>query len=199
MEVSSSAITGALRVGIQVVVARKRPVLEIYQTLRNEFGPPTDLPLTGADGKVLRTDKHRWQDIFVDLHMVNVGGDRAEDVSFKVSGDLRRDRPGHELPKRLFATFKQFPPGQAMHLMKFHEHDLFSYKQEKPDNPNTFIRDGFKTEVLVIDVHYDGPNTLLNKILRLPRRWAGKKQYESSFTFDPATLEGDLPHPTYHG
>jgi len=48
-----------------------------------------------------------------------------------------------------------------------------------------------------VDVHYDGPDTLLNKMLRLPRRWRGKKQYETSFTFDPATLEGDLPHPTY--
>ena len=39
MEVSSSAITGAMRVGVQVVSSHKAPVLEIYHQVRNRIGP----------------------------------------------------------------------------------------------------------------------------------------------------------------
>lgn len=39
MEVSSSAVTGAIRIGVQVVSSHKLPVLEIYHQVRNRFGP----------------------------------------------------------------------------------------------------------------------------------------------------------------
>ena len=44
MEVTTSAL-GALRVGLQILVARRRPVLEIYQTLNNSFGPPVEFDI----------------------------------------------------------------------------------------------------------------------------------------------------------
>lgn len=51
MEISSSALTGALRVGVQVVVGRKRPVLEIYQQLHNDFDPPFEIDLKDSAGR----------------------------------------------------------------------------------------------------------------------------------------------------
>ncbi|MFA0339061.1 hypothetical protein, partial [Vibrio breoganii] len=39
MEVSSSAITGAMRVGVQVVNSHKRPLLEVYHQVHNKFSP----------------------------------------------------------------------------------------------------------------------------------------------------------------
>lgn len=42
MEISSSAVTGAMRIGVQIVSSHKNPVLEIYQQVRNRFGPETE-------------------------------------------------------------------------------------------------------------------------------------------------------------
>lgn len=186
MEVGSSAITGAMRVAVQVVVARKRPVLEIYQTLRNEFGPPEGPTDT----------KYRMQDIFVDLQLVNIGGDRAEKVTFAVSGDFKRASPREKMPERFSSTVHHFAPGQVMFLMKIEPNDLRIYT---PDDPNTFRATGMKKETMKIIVHYDGPDTFVNKLLRLWPHFRGRKQYSTEFIFDPANVIGDLPAATYNG
>lgn len=49
MEVSSSAITGAMRIGVQVVSSHKAPILEIYHQVRNRFGP--ELIQVGSSGR----------------------------------------------------------------------------------------------------------------------------------------------------
>ena len=55
MDVSSSAVTGALKVGLRVVSSHKRPMLEVYHQMRNRFGPEFEYQLpTGFSGKEKR-------------------------------------------------------------------------------------------------------------------------------------------------
>ncbi|MBB6469264.1 hypothetical protein HNQ96_005153 [Aminobacter lissarensis] len=196
MEVSASAITSALRVGVQVIVSQKRPILEIYQQLHNEFTPPFELdrskgrPLSGKTS-------HRFQHVFIDLTLVNVGGVRAENVSFEVKGEFKRGGLREELPGLFISTVRQLPPGQSIYLMKIDDHDLNVYEAENPENPEWKKAVGLKT--LTILCHYDGPNTIWNRLLRWSRRWRGLKQYTSEYTFDPANFVGDLPPAKYNG
>ncbi|SDU42345.1 hypothetical protein [Stappia sp. ES.058] len=197
MEISSSALTGALRVGVQVVVGRKRPVLEIYQQLHNTFDPPFEIDQKDSAGKTVRVDKHRFQNIFIDLTLINIGGDRAEGVTFEVSGEFRREEPRQELPELFGATIGQVAPGQTLYLMRIDSHDLNIYAPEKPGDTTAFKAVGIKKDTLEITMHYDGPDTILNKLLRWPRRWRGLRQYSSTFIFNPSIFIGDLPPPRY--
>lgn len=197
MEISSSALTGALRVGVQVVVGSKRPVLEIYQQLHNDFDPPFKIDQKDSAGKTVRVDEHRFQNIFIDLTLINIGGDRAENVTFEVSGKFRRSKPRHKLPELFSASISQVAPGQTLYLMRIDNHDLNIYEPENADDPTVFKAAGIKKETLEIILHYDGPNTILNKFFRWPRRWRGLKQYATAFNFNPTVFIGDLPPPRY--
>lgn len=197
MEVASAALSGALKVGIQVVVGRKRPVLEIYPQLQNDFAPPVDIPLEDSNGNVVRTDQHRRQEISIGLTLVNIGAERAEDVAFSVSGEFRRREPMHALPERFNSRIAQFAPGQTLFLMGMDEFDLLIYEPENRGNPNALKPSGVKSDLLKITMEYDGPKTLLNGVLRFLWGLFGKRQYRTEFVFDPAMFIGDLPPPTY--
>lgn len=191
MDVSTSALTGALRVGLQIVVAQKRPVLEIYQNFHNDFEPP-------FEHKRLQTT-HRRQSIFIDLTMVNIGGVRAEDVSFEVEGDFRRETPFEAHPERLSSVIRQVAPGQSMFLMTIRSHDLNTYAPENPEKPVAFKPVGVKTETMTIKVNYNGPTTVVNWPKKLWCWFRGTKPYHSEYVFDPAYFIGELPPPNYLG
>lgn len=129
--------------------------------------------------------------------MINIGGERAESATFEVSGDFRREEPRHKLPELFGAKISQVAPGQTLYLMRIDSHDLNVYEPEKPGDTTVFKAVGLKKDTLEITIHYDGPNTILNKLLRWPRRWRGFKQYSTAFTFNPAIFIGDLPPPRY--
>ena len=195
MDVSASALTGALRVGLQVVVARKRPVLEIYQTLNNTFGPPFDFDIKDVTGtKTLRTDRHRFQDIFIDLTLINIGGVRAENVTFKLRGEFKRDGP---FPEFLASNVRQIAPGQPLYLIRIDDHDLNVYSPDPEGSTTSFRATGIKTTTLTISVDYDGPASFFNWLISRHRKWRGLKQYSTQFTFDPMTVVGDLPPAKY--
>src|SRR5690606_13181319 len=177
MEISSSALTGALRVGVKVVVGRKRPVLEIYQQLHNVFGPPCEIGQKDAAGRTAHIHTHRSQDIFIDLTLINIGGDRAESVTFEVSGEFRREEPRHDLPQVLNTTIDQVALGQALYVMRIADHDLNRHKPDNTEHPTSYKPEGFKDCSLNITIHYHGPSTFLNKSMRWPRRCRGLKQY----------------------
>ena len=200
MEIASSALTGALRVGIQVAVSRKRPLLEIYQNLHNDFGPPFEYDIRDYAGqKTLQTRRHRFQDIFVDLTLINIGSVRAENVTFALSGNFKRAAPRERHPELFDSTMHQLAPGQAVYLMRIESHDLQTYAPEKEGDNSVQRPVGMKKDTLTISVNYDGPNNIVNRILRWPRRWRGLKQYSSCFVFDPQVVVGDLPPPKYTG
>jgi hypothetical protein len=201
MDLSASALTGALRVGVQIIVNRKRPVLEIYQNVHNEFGPPFQYDIRDSTNtKVLKTEKHRFQDISIDLSMVNLGGVRAENVSFEISGSFRRDTPLEKMPALFQSIIRQVAPGQMLHLLRIRPHDLNEYEPENPDNPVAFKSIGLKKDTLTITVHYDAPGTLLNWLPRWWRSLRGLKQFAADFTFDPMMFDGyELPPAKYNG
>jgi hypothetical protein len=190
MDFISSAVTGAVRIGVQVVVARQRPVLEIFCNLHNDFSPAIEFD--GGHSK----QSHRFQRIFIDLVLVNLGGIRAETVTFKSSGSFKRELTDGEEPSLFRSTIRQMAPGQSHYLMRIEQGDLHDYVPDEKDPKASKMAD-VKTSTLTIAVSYDGPPTLLNRILRMPRRWRGLKQYETSFVFDPQNFAGDLPPPNY--
>jgi hypothetical protein len=191
MDFMSSALTGALRIGVQVVVAQRRPVLEIFYNLHNDYSPPQEL-----SSQVAGKQSHRFQHIFVDLVMVNLGGVRAESVSFATAGSFRRNLLHGEEPGLFKSTIKQMAPGQSHYLMRIEESDLHDWTPDDID-PKAKRMAGIKKETLTIAIHYDGPTTVLNRIRRSPRRWRGLKQYVTRFVFDPQIFSGDLPPPNY--
>lgn len=198
MELNTSAITGAMRIGVQVFVAQKRPVLEIYQHCRNQFGPEEKFELpVGLSATKTHTHRTRRQDIFIGLTLVNIGGDRAESVTFEIEGDFRRHPPRDNLPKIFSREVKQISPGQSLYLMKIDQFDLLQYEYSEEGTQKVGKPVGMKNDTLKITIHYDGSATLLNRILRLWRHWHGLKQYSTEFLFDPKVFEGDLPPAEY--
>jgi len=187
MDLMSSALTGALRVGVQVVIARRRPVLEVLYNLHNDYSPEIDLG-PGVSS--------RFQRIFVSLALVNLGGTRAENVTFDVTGSFRRELFKGELPELLKSTIQQMAPGQSHYLMRIEQGDLHEWVQSGESDAAKKMAD-LKTSTLTIRVHYDAEPTLLNRLLRKYRHWRGLKQYQTTFVFDPQNFAGDLPPPNY--
>jgi hypothetical protein len=198
MELSTSAITGAMRIGVQVIVAQKRPILEIYQQSRNQFGPEEQLELpAGSVGTKTITHRTRRQDIFIDLTLVNIGGERAESVTFEIEGAFRRHPPRDYLPKVFSREIKQLSPGQSLYLMRIDNFDLLQYEYSEEGRLKVGKPIGMNGDTLKVTIHYDGPTTILNRLFRLWRRWKGLKQYSTEFLFDPLVFEGDLPPAEY--
>nr|WP_321484077.1 hypothetical protein [uncultured Cohaesibacter sp.] len=198
MELNTSAITGAMRIGVQIIVARKRPVLEIYQQSRNQFGPEEQYELpAGPSGNKTQIHRTRFQDIFIDLTLVNIGGERAESVTFEIKGSFRRHPPRDNLPEIFSRTIKQLSPGQSLYLMRIDKFDLLQYEYKEESGHEVGKPVGMKQDTLKVTIHYDGPASLVNRVLRFWRRWRGFKQYSTEFLFDPEIFEGDLPPAEY--
>lgn len=192
IEIPASAVTGSLRVGLQVVTSHKKPVLEIYYQLRNRFGPEHEFDMSvGVDGKNSRKQKTRFQDIFIQFTLVNIGGVRAENVTLRIQGDLKRNRPREDFGGVFRSTITQFAPGQSQHLFSFRDSDLYEY----PEGGGSRL--GLKSESLSITIEYDAPPGVLNWFLSLPNRIRGKKRFTSVFSFSPETVAGDLPPAEY--
>jgi hypothetical protein len=191
-EVATAAVSSSLRVGLHVVSNYRRPVLEIYHQVCNKFGPEHefDMPL-GSGARESTKHKTRFQNIFVQFTLVNIGGVRAEEIELSISGGLQRHPPRQDLGGAFRTPFPQFAPGQSHFLFMFEEHDLYEY----PEGGGS--RRGLKAGSFTITVAYNGPRGAMNWILGLPNRLRGKKQFYTQYTFSPAFIEGDLPPPEY--
>ena len=192
MEISSSAVTGALRVGLQVVTNHKRPMLEFYSEVRNRLGPEEEYQLpVGANESNKQTLKTRRQDIFIQFTLVNIGGIRAENIELKVSGNLRRNPPRESFGEIFDYEISQIAPGQLIYLFRMDQFDIIKYPEEggKPQS--------LKEDSLTIIAKYNAPKSLLNLVLSFPKWLSGKKQYETMFTFNPKMVCTDLPPAEY--
>lgn len=187
MELSSSAI-GAVRVGLQVISNHRRPMLEIYSEVRNRVRHDTVEKANGARTAIRET---QHQEIFVQLSLVNIGGVRAEDVEFKLTGDFKRNQPRDYFGEIFDSVMPQMAPGQAIHLFRIEQSDLYNYAKEGGK------QQGIKEENISVVVSYNASSSWLNYLLRLHRRIRGKKQYETRFTFNPKTVCTDLPPVEY--
>lgn len=192
MEVSSSAVTGALRVGLQVVSAHKRPMLEVYHQLRNRFGPEVEYQLpAGFAGEERTTHKTRHQDIFVDFTLINIGGERAENIKISIEGDLKRHKSREDFGKKFGSITPQMAPGQTYYLFRFDDHDLDEY----PVGGGRSL--GLKNQYFTITIEYDAPKGPLNWILSLPSKLRKKRRFRDTYTFTPQMVAGDLPPAEY--
>lgn len=183
MEVSSSVATGSLRVALQVVTNFRRPILEVYERLRNVSGPPIELPTHDSRGQIAGSQTHRFEDSFFDISLVNIGGVRAENVHVSFTGSSNMF-PGARVPRIVAdGSISKLPPGQSVLLLKIQSHHAMNAKS------------GFR---LTLD--YDAPNEGIGRVLRAWARFRGRPQYTYIYAFDPSLYEGaHLPSPEYNG
>jgi hypothetical protein len=191
MDVSTTAATSALRVGVQVLSSLKRPAIEVYNQMRNVIMPEESY--VGKDAQDhptnIRTIRHHA--ISVTFTAVNIGGARAENVTMRIVGKFRRNAPREDFGERFRQTIPHMAPGQVMFLFEIGLHDFNRY----PADGGSPI--GMKDEELGIDVEYDGPREGLN---RIGRWWANvrkRRQYVFRYRFNPLTVRGDLPPAEY--
>jgi hypothetical protein len=192
MEISSSAVAGGMRVGLQIVSSHKTPRLEIYHQLRNSFGPEKEALIpNGVDEKDKRLIKTRFHEIFIEFTLVNIGGERAENVKLSLSGDLKRnsDKPMGEVFNNIIP---QMAPGQVQFLFSFSNHDLLYYPEGKGKS------DGFKKQSLTINIEYDAPSGFINNLIARYYKYKNKSRFETSYTFTPQLIDGDLPAAEYN-
>ncbi|EGQ8221372.1 hypothetical protein O2V13_004766 [Vibrio parahaemolyticus] len=95
MEVSSSAISGALKAGVQVVSAQKRPVLDVYHRIHNLKHPRRDI--TSHDDPSLVVGTTSRQQVFISFTLTNIGGERAENIKLTIGGNMIRPEPMKDL------------------------------------------------------------------------------------------------------
>ncbi|WP_440884951.1 hypothetical protein [Vibrio campbellii] len=194
MELSSSAITGSMRLGVQVVSSHKEPVLEIYHQLRNQYDPEVEyqLPL-GVSGEETATYKSRRQNIFIEFNLANIGGSRAENIKLTLKGSLRRNAPRESFGDLFDTIIPQMPPGQVKHLFQFQEDDLFEISDNCEDTQE------LKDSTLTIVMEYDVGPGVLNWILSIWSKLKGKRRFKQEYTFFPKLVTGDLPPSEYLG
>lgn len=191
MEVAGSALSGALRVGVQIVSTAKRPVMEVYQQVRNVIHPEVEYKMPD------HTFKDRRQETMITLTAVNVGTLRAENVSFRIQPGLRRGH-GQDFGELFNTVLPTFAPGQAMFLLSFNEFDLWNYEYETPSMPDGVSvgrPSTLKTENLPILIEYDGPWSGLNRVMRLWSHFRKRRQYKWLYRFNPHSVMTDLPVP----
>lgn len=191
MEVSSSAVTGVVRIGLQVVSSHKGPMIEIYHQVRNRMGPEQELRVpSGSSGKI-HIEKHRFQDQFIQFYIVNIGGVRAENIKLSITGELKRNSPREGFGEMFDVIHPQLAPGQIHFLFMFDIFDLNEY----PEGGGKPL--GLKSTSLTITAEYDGPAGILNWLASLPSKLRGKRRYKSTYTFFPTMVSGDLPPMEY--
>lgn len=191
IEIPASAISGSLKVGIQIVSSQKRPVIEIYHQVCNRFGPEVefDEPMGPSGTKTVKS-KTRFQDVFVQFTLVNIGSLRAINLSLAMDGELKRNR--REGFGGLFKnTINQFAPGQSQFLFAFSSSDFLNYPAEGG------LPLGLKKQDFTITAHYDAPPGAINWLMSIPSKIRKKKRFITTYTFSPQLVEGDLPPAEY--
>ena len=187
---SASATLNALRVGINIAVGRRRPEIEFYYQVHNEYKPPFEMQereITVAKNFRFRAPArtHRWHDIYISLYAVNIGSIRAENVVFSVTNDFKR-RGSRGFGSIFKHPLRQMAPGQAAYLFRLDQRDLYpGQDQPEPD--------------IMLEAAYAAVPSLLNFV---PQRWARfrkRSQYVTTFVFNGRNIATDLPPPTYNG
>lgn len=192
MDISGSAISGSLKVGLQVASNHKRPLLEVYNQVRNQFGPQEEYEIpVGVEGAKTITSKHRRQKIFIQFYIVNIGGSRACDIDIRISGELKRNPPREKFGRVFESTVSQMAPGQSLFLFSFGDFDLLEY----PIAGGKSI--GSKKQSFTITMSYNSPRGFINWFMSIPSRILGKKQHIDTYTFSPEMVAEDLPPAEY--
>ncbi len=193
MDISSSAVTGAMKVGLQIVSSHKRPVLEVYHQVHNRYGPEREHCIDWGQDSKAPTFKSRVQNIFIQFTLVNIGGERAENVKLTISGDLKREKPRESFGPIFENIYPQMPAGHVIQLFQFQDSDLWLWEEDGNISRPIGMKDG----KLIITMEYDLPKGFINWFKRLPARLRGKRTYKDIYEFSSYMVEGDLPPAEY--
>lgn len=192
MDISSAAVTGTIKIGLQVLSSHKKPVIEIYHQLRNTYGPETEFHIpASSSGGATRVDKTRFQKVSIQFFLVNIGSVRAENVKVSTGGELKRNHPREDFGRKANTVLPQLSPGQLHFLFMFNEFDLYEY----PEGGGKPI--GLKKSLLIITAEYDSPKSIWNWFMALPYKIFGKRRYKTIYTFSADMVEGDFPPAEY--
>ncbi len=186
MEISSS-LTGAVRVGLQIATSYRGPHLEVYFEVLNTMGPEHSFyePAFGSEGRREKMTT-RFQSVYIQFQIANIGGERAENIKLSRSGDFSRD-DHRDYGSRFDFVIPQIAPGQIIQLFLLDQHEL---DVRGEDGQVTGIQQGD----LIITAGYDSPSGLVNFAKTLPSRILRKaSQHTTRFTFNAKMIDGDLP------
>lgn len=182
MELAAASVAAnALRIGLNIATGGNRPMIEFYYEVRNDFGPSIRMPNRQiAKGLTVSATEHRSQRVFVTVVAANIGGRRAENLTFKIDGSFRRRFP---LGKIFGTEMQQMAPGQVVFLLKLEQFDLFGQGEVQND--------------LVLRADYDAPKSPSNLPSRCWARLRKRSQYTTTFHFNGNYIATDLPPPNY--
>ncbi|ELB2137270.1 hypothetical protein [Vibrio parahaemolyticus] len=184
MEVSSSAISGALKAGVQVVSAQKRPVLDVYHRIHNLKHPRRDI--TSHDDPSLVVGSTSRQQVFISFTLTNIGGERAENIKLTIGGNMIRPEPMKDFGLIFKNVYPQMPPAHSVHLFCFDEFD-FDWQLDTQS----------KQKYLEIIMEYDLPKGFVNTIRSVPWKILKRRRYSEKYLFYPFMVAGELPPPEY--
>ena len=190
MEFTSSALTGALRIGVQVASVYRGPHLEIYYELINRHGPEFEYSLpVGSRGTTIEKHKTRHQDTWIQFQLVNIGGQRAENIRLKRSGGFER-RHGRDFGGLFEGTMPQLAPGQAVQLFLLDVHELDTIGEDGQVS-------GMISDDLIVTATYNSPGGIVNFLKTAWARMRGRRHHQTIFNFNARLVVGDLPPATY--
>jgi len=166
MDVSLSSLTGALRIGVQVVSTAKHPVVEFYQThfVRNhgENNFTSGMNRAGIQS-AFKSDK---LDQFVQFSVANIGTVRAENLKFTASSTIPMVGPSLDFGGMFVNVLSQLAPGQVIHLFRVDVRGLVLEDAPLADSnaPIEVAVDQFLGGKIEIICEYDHPPGLVNSI-----------------------------------
>lgn len=184
MEISTSSMIGATRVGLQVVSSTSLPNLEFYYTFHNRINPPdTRIHETRSGPKHGPSYGHRSSDQFVQFSLVNIGGQRAENIDLVGKSSFKIRNEEIEFGGLFHEPISQIPPGQVHHLFRIDSHDLFVARSN-----NEIL-----TGTITLTAEYDLQKSLINNIKSKFLRQGSGRNLKTVFKFKPIMVNGWLP------
>jgi hypothetical protein len=190
MDFSASTFTGALKVGVQIASAYRGPHLEIYYEVINQYGPEHEFTVpsitrTGAPD----VHKTRFQNTYIQFQLINIGGQRAENIRLHRSGTFQRSE-NRDFGGLFETVIPQMAPGQVLQLFLLDSHELERIGEDRRV-------DGFQQGELIITAEFHSPGGLVNAVKTAYPRLRRKPHHRMEFRFSPQLVMGDLPPARY--
>lgn len=190
MEISASALSSAMKVGLQIASSYRGPHLEIYYELINQFGPEQEYTMPAlTKGGISHVSKTRSQDVYIQFQVINIGGQRAENIRLRRSGSFERG-PNRDFGGLFECTIPQMAPGQVLQLFLLDTHELDIV------GPDGRVA-SFKEDDLIIDAEYDSPAGVVNGLKTALARLRRRPHHSTQFRFSPKLVMGDFPPARY--
>ena len=184
MEISGSTVTGAMRVGLQIISAYRRPHLEIYYEVLNQYGPEYEYRVPNWSSGPPDVQRSRSQDVQIQFRIVNIGGQRAEQINLAHSGGFKRGSQ-RDFGGLFEGPVPQMAPGQVLQLFLLDQHEVDGLDADSA------------AEELIIVATYNSPGGILNFAKTFFRRILRKPHHRTEFRFSPRLVWGDLPPAHY--